>query len=662
MHPILRRFQLVTFRAGLIAAALAVAACHSNSNNSATSGYGVVWVTLGTVPNPIFTSYVVTVDAVTVTDEIGNTYTALSTPEPVDLVKLRDVRELWGSGTVPNNNYKAATITVDYSNSAIFVLVGGVPQRAAVIGSDGNAVTTQQVTVNFDPGQPLVITPSYSTDNAQLLAINFDLLASNAVNLATSPATVTVSPFLTVALAPPDSELIRVRGPLVNSSLPLGTFTIYERPFYDQASASGELTIFNGNSTIYTLDGSAYQGQAGFDALAQLPAGVTMADTYTRFEPTATDTAFAGKFNSVYVVGGSSLQSTLTENISGDVIAISTDASTGVETLTLRGATVYGPLIGLQEGYFGYQTSDATVLIGSGTVVTQDDSATTAGLSYRSVAVGDYVEAVGNTYTCVGVCGTSGLGVWTLDATSSATGKVRLLATPIYGTLQAESAGSLTLALQTINNWPVADFNFTGNGSSVANTPNPAAFAVSLPGGTTLSAASVGAPVWASGFANGFGQAPPDFLATTVATGTAVPATLHAEWTDGGTLTPFSSLTTQGFQIDLHNGNLANAVLQAGPLSVALTALPAPPQVIATSTPLSIVGQPIFSPHYAYGTVADVNGVLLPNVSVFTRFALFVPSFVAAIKASTPVYELTASGTYDHASNQFIANTVSVVL
>jgi hypothetical protein len=35
---------------------------------------------------------------------------------------------------------------------------------------------------------------------------------------------------------------------------------------------------------------------------------------------------------------------------------------------------------------------------------------------------------------------------------------------------------------------------------------------------------------------------------------------------------------------------------------------------------------------------------------------------VAAIKASTPVYELTASGTYDQASNQFIANTVSVVL
>ncbi len=661
MHPILRRFPSAAFRTGLLAAALAVAACHG-SNTTATSGAGVAWVTLGTVPNPIFTSYVVTVDSVSVTDESGNTYTALSTPEPVDLVKLRDVREIWGSGTIPNDNYKAVSITIDYTNAAIFVLVNGVPQRAAVVGPSGVAVTTQQVTVNLDPGQPLVITPSYSTDNAQLLALNFDLLASNSVDLATSPATVTVSPFLTVALAPPDHELIRVRGPLVNSSVPLNTYTVYERPFYDQASAIGELTIFNDNSTIYTLDGASYQGAAGFSALAQLPAGVTVAETYTTFEPTATTTAFAGKFNSVYVVAGSSAQSTLTENLSGDVIAISTDASTGVETLTLRGATVYGPLVALQQGYFGYQTSDATLLIGPGTVVTEDDSPTTAGLTYKSVAVGDHVEAVGNSYTCVGICGTSGLGAWTIDATAAATGKVRLQQTPVYGTLQAEAAGSLTVALQTINYWPVADFNFAGNGSTPANTPNPAAFSVSLPGGNTLGGFAQGTPVFASGLANGFGQAPPDFIAATVTIGSGVPATLHAEWTEGGTLTPFASLTTQGFQIDLQNPHLANAVLQAGSLSIPLNTLAASPQIVATSTPLSIVGQPIFSPHYAYSTVASVEAVALPNVSVFTRFAAFVPSFVSAISAASPAYELTASGTYDEVSNQFIANTVSVVL
>ena len=660
MQPILRRLQLATRRAGCIAAALILAACHSNSGNN--SGYGVAWVTVGTVPNPVFTSYVVTLDSVSVTDEIGNTYTALATPQPVDLVKLRDVRELWGSGTVPNNNYKTATITIDYTNAAIFVLVNGVPQRAAVIGTNGAAVTTRQVVVNLDPGQPLVLTPSYSTDNAQLVAINFDLLASNLVNLGTSPATVTVSPFLTVALAPPDQELIRVRGPLVNSSAALNTYTISERPFYDQASGVGELTLFSSPSTIYTLDGSAYQGLTGFTTLSQLPAGVTVTESFTTFEPTATTTAFAGKFNSVYVVGGNSLQSTLTENISGDVIAISTNATTGVETLTLRGATVYGQLFALQEGYFGYQVSDAQLLIGPSTVVTEDDLASTAGLSYKSIAVGAHVEAVGSGYTCTGTCGTSGLGVWSIDATSASTGKVRLLQTPIYGKLQAESAGSITLALQTISYWPVSDFNFSGNGSASAGTPNPGVFSVSVPGGSTLTGLGVGSPVLASGLVNGFGQAPPDFLASTVTSGTSVPATLHAEWTQGGTLTPFIGLTSQGFQIDLSNPNLASAVLQSGPSSVALNTLTASPQIVATSTPLSIVGQPLFSPHYAYSTISNVASVLVPTVSVYTRFGSFVPNFTQAITTATPVYEVTASGTYDQATNQFVANTVSVVL
>jgi hypothetical protein len=208
--------------AGLAAAAFLIGACHNYNNN--TSGYGVVWVTLGTVPAPIFTSYVVTVDSVTLTDTLGNTYSALATPEPVDFVKLRDYREMWGSGTVPNSGtpnlngapiyYKTATIVLDYTNAEISLLINGLPQRASVVGTNGLAATTISVVIDLapPPALQLVIVPSYSTDNAQMLAVNFDLPTSNVVNLATSPATVTVNPFITAALAPPDRELILVRG------------------------------------------------------------------------------------------------------------------------------------------------------------------------------------------------------------------------------------------------------------------------------------------------------------------------------------------------------------------------------------------------------------------------------------------------------------------
>ena len=408
MHPTYRTVRRSGPWLVLAAAAFVVAGCHNRTNN--TSGYGVTWVTLGSVPAPVFTSYIVTVASITLTDTVGNTYTALANAEAVDFVKLRDVREIWGSATIPNtvapNTYKAATIVLDYTNADISVNVNGLPQRATVIGINGNALTTQTVKVNLDPSQQLIIAPSYSTDNAQLLAINFDLLASNKINLSTSPATVTVLPFMTVALAPPDKELIRVRGSLVNSSVPLGTFTVYERPFYEQASAAGQLTIFNSANTVYTLDGVSYSGATGLNALSQLPAGVTLTSSYTTFEPTATATAFAGKFNSVYTIGGNSLQSTLTENISGDVVAIAVNSTTGTHTLTLRGSTVYGSLVALAQGYFGYQQTDAQLIVGPATVVTIDDKASSAGLSYQSIAVGDHVEAVGS-FACTGTCGTS---------------------------------------------------------------------------------------------------------------------------------------------------------------------------------------------------------------------------------------------------------------
>ncbi|MFI4890648.1 MAG: hypothetical protein ACHQIL_08955 [Steroidobacterales bacterium] len=654
----------------LAAAAVLLAACHGNTSN--TSGYGVAWVTLGSVPSPIFTSYVVTVDSVTLTDTLGNTYTALSTPEPVDFVKLRNYREIWGSGTIPNTvpgsvpvtvsppGYVSATLLLDYTNAAISVLVNGVPQRAAVVGTNGSAVTTMSVKVNLDPAQPLVIQPSYSTDNAQMLAFNFDLPASSRVDLTTSPATVTVRPFITAALGPPDNELIRVRGPLVNSSVPIGTFTVYERPFYDQASSLGSLTIFNNEKTLYTVDGVSYAGTAGLNQLSQTPAGITVTESYTTFEPTQTATAYAGKFNSVYTIGGNSVSSVEAENISGDVIAIATNATTGVSTLTLRGATVYGPLVGLAEGYFGYQDTDAQLLVGPNTVVTVDD-ATTAGLNYKSIAVGAHVEALG-AYTCTGTCGTTGTGVWTIDATSASTGKVRLQQTQVFGQLLSASAGSLSMDLQTINDWPASDFNFAGNGTTPANDPSATNFVVAT-GAGDFSTTPTGTPLWIDGMPNRFGAAPPDFLASSVNQLAAMPAQLVVAWArPAGTISPFASLAGTGFTINLQDPNLTTAILQIGPQVIALNSLSVNPQIVTTATPISITSEPVFSPHYAFSTVATVSAITTTNVSVFTNFSSFVTNFVSAISLAAPAYQLSAGGYYDSVHNQFIANTVSVVL
>ena len=55
--------------------------------------------------------------------------------------------------------------------------------------------------MTFDPNNPPTITPTYATTNAVRLALDFNLAASDVVDSATNPATVTVKPFMTIAHA-----------------------------------------------------------------------------------------------------------------------------------------------------------------------------------------------------------------------------------------------------------------------------------------------------------------------------------------------------------------------------------------------------------------------------------------------------------------------------
>ena len=193
------------------------------------------------------------------------------------------------------------------------------------------------VTVNFDPSNPLILQPTFATSNALRLAFNFDLAASNSVNLATSPPTVTVKPFMTVATSASDNKLIRVRGPLINSSVATGTYSVVVRPFFDEVNSLGIDTLFNDANTVYTLGGITYVGTSGLNQLSQTSAGSTETAAFTTFEPTTTPApgVNAGIFHSVYVVAGGTLEDFFTYGLEGDVVARNGN------TITLRGATLF---------------------------------------------------------------------------------------------------------------------------------------------------------------------------------------------------------------------------------------------------------------------------------------------------------------------------------
>jgi hypothetical protein len=697
VHPRLSKTLSKAASALVCAAAIFGAGCHGQGN---TSYYGIAWVTLTSEPAPQYASYVVTIDSITLTRSDGYAVTAVGTPEVVDLAQIHNIAELWSSGAIPDGTYVSATITVDYSNALIAVRDGDVAVslcavistaclKATVLDASSKAApTTYAITVQFDPLTRPTITPTFASTSAALMAVDFDLSASGYIDNSTSPPTVYVQPYMSVGHEPSDTKLIRVRGPLANSSVDVNTYTVYIRPFYDEANNIGQVTLFNQPTTVYTLNGKSLIGTAGLNALSVLSAGSTMTAGYTTFQPdyNPLNGAYAGRFNLQYVVAGSTLEDVYTDGISGDVIA-----RTG-NTLTLRGTT----LILTTEDSFVYEVADCDVVVGSGTTVTADDNPLLTNLTPNSIAVGDHITARG-TYTLAssGSCGLATLGEAVyLDSTGTKatnTGSVRLQPSEAFGTLVSAASGSLVMDLTSIDNWPAAAYNFTGNGTP---TPAPTAFSVdteglSLPAGTVP-----GDPIFVSGYASPFGTAPPDYrsyalnnelsvqtagaslgggVPTTPGTGGCAvgsqvcdPAVLSVLWT-AGTTTPFTTFSDQSVVINLANTALTAATIQIGPETFTLSSLPSSPVIVPTPNattetfaPRYTWGDPLTSTVDAASTTYDVASTT--EFAASSSFSAFVSGVTATLTSTAPAKQLVARGIYDRTTNTFTATAIDLAL
>jgi hypothetical protein len=573
----------------------------------------------------------------TLTGKTVGVVTAIGAVETVDFTKLKNFSELWSAASIPNDTYTTATIVLDYTTANISVMVNGVPTKATVVDTTGAAVTTQTINVTFDPANQPVIQPTLSSSSAIRLAIDLNLPASNVTNMTTSPPTVTIKPFMTVATSAPDTKPVRVRGPLINSSVNVGTYTVYVRPFFDEVNSLGSLTMFNNASTVYNISGTTYVGTPGIAALSQTSAGTTVTAAFTTYQPTATNaTVTAGLFNSIYVVAGSTLEDFYTQGLEGDVIARSGN------TLTVRGSTLQ-----FNDGVSQYNDADAVVLLGPSTIVTADDNTTLTGLNYNSVAVGQHIIARG-------LYELPASGVVTLDATgasSTNTGSVRLVSTELWGSLVSSASPSLVLNLQTIENWPVSNYDFTGNGSAAVS---PAAYSVNTGSLAIPAGLAAGNPLWIEGISAPFGSAPPDFNAFAIDAELSVPASLQVDWS-GGTTAPFATATSAGLTI---NANYTTGVIRIGSESIDLTSLAPTPQIVP-ATPTGDAGLPAkFMPAFAIGNLSAANTT---SITVFNTLAAFVAQLPTSIVAATPAFQFVATGVYNRGNNTFTASSIDVV-
>jgi len=216
---------------------------------------------------------------------------------------------------------------------------------------------------------------------------------------------------------------------------------------------------------------------------------------------------------------------------------------------------------------------------------------------------------------------------------------VRLQITHLAGSVTDLRDGKVDLTLQHLDGRRPALFDFTGTGATAEEDADPAAYTVDT-GILPLASVEVGNPVRVFGFATPFGMAPPDFQALTVADTSEATAHLKVWWTPATE----TALTTDpaGLTLDLAGAPLLPHVFRAG-IVTELEPEPAPAVVPDADRGL-----------YALSRSGPT--------AVFGSFADFTEALDHALAAGARVACLSASGTFDDATQAFTARRLAVRL
>jgi hypothetical protein len=617
-------------RIAALACALLITACggggggansppaSGNPQPSSTCGNdcGTVYVAL-TDADGDFMSYTVDVTSLALERANGTTVETLPAATRIDFAQYVDLTEFFTAATIPNGDYVAAKLRLDYANADITVERNGAPVAARAVDASGNALGAVDVRIKLDNRHHLVIAPG----RPALFTLDFNLAATNTVDLSTTPATVTARPALVASLEMVDQKDLRLRGPLVSVDKAAGSYVIDVRPFNLRDQRFGQVTVHTGSGTAFEVDGTNYSGAAGLDALAAAGPGTVTAAFGTL-------TTATREFSATTVFAGSSVPGIGVDTVIGEVVARSGDV------LTVRGATINRVSDGAR-----FARGKVQVMLGANTRVFKAGTVPVQMAAPGDISVGQSIHAFG---TATPVSASSMSGDWTLDATA---GRIRMHATPVYGFVKQAGNGIVTLQLESIAGRQVSAFDFTGTGASAAQDADPLNYDVAT-GTLDSSGMNAGEPTKLIGFPTPFGMAPPDFNARTLVDFPRLPALLAIGWGAGGTTAPFVSQEPAGLVLDL--ANPAIGLLHAitiGPRVIDLTKLPASPRIAPPGD----------------GPTAYLI-VMRDGSSSFRDFADFVTELGTRLDGTTAMINLTASGSYDGDSNVLTARSLVVVL
>jgi len=315
--------------AGLLLAALA--ACNGNAVVTLTS----------TPSTDTFLAYRVGLVSVQLRTSSGSsTVNALPAGTTVDLARLVNLSEVIGSSSGKTGTFKQAVVTLDYSSAQI-IYDNGTPEGVQLtpMGASGQPLGRVTLTLLLDPSNELSIAAKSTTR----LSLNFNLAASNVVNL--SAKTVSVMPMMAASSQPIDDKTVRIRGPIgtVNTSTTSGAYSAsiapnswYSTgitPFDFSTAEGGSLRVTPTTGTTYEINGTPVSGTTGLTQLAALSAG-TMVEAFGTMT-TSTSTSNSLFNNNVGTPTETCSDGTVPQTVNG--VLSCTDGSTLESTSTTSG-------------------------------------------------------------------------------------------------------------------------------------------------------------------------------------------------------------------------------------------------------------------------------------------------------------------------------------
>jgi len=504
-----------------------------------------------------FLTYQVDVVSLKLTRSDGTVVETLPLSTTVDFAQYTDLTEFLTAATVPSGSYTGVTMVLDYSAADVQVEVGGVAVPATLVDGDGATPGIVEVALTLDGDRPLKVRPGLPAQ----LVLDFDLAASNTVDLTDEAApVVTVSPFLLASVDPDTTKTTRMRGLLKRVNVHAQLFLVRVLPFRhltpDPRDRWGVFPVKTDADTAFEIDGVPYTGDEGLKALADLPAGspvVAMGEVNrARRHMRASE-----------VIAGTSVPWGDKDVVTGVVVARAGD------TLTVKGAAV-----SFTDHVSAFRDT-VTVLVGPDTIVTRL-ATDPASLDAGAISVGQRITAVGNLVPLVDMEPAALAAAKAdgrvmpepmpvpfllpplLDATE---GGVRLLVSDLAGKVVSVEDAGLVVDVRSLNGRDVGVYDFTGTGAT--EDADPANYEIDT-GALPLTGIAAGAAVRVRGYVTPFGTAPPDFEARTVVAPALTvdgAALLLLSW-DPATTAPFTASGADGVTLSLDGAGSEHHLVQ----------------------------------------------------------------------------------------------------